>query len=313
MDHALTPNPLRGIGFKLMSVAVFMAMSSCVKALAADMPTGEVVFFRSAFAIPVILVWLWYRHELREGLSTDNPLGHVWRGLMGASAMGLGFLALGLLPLPEVVAIGYATPLLVTVFAAMFLGETIRLYRLGAVLIGLIGVVVMLYPRLSVLPGGAATSTETVGALAVLMASVFAALAVCFVRRLVQTESTSAIVFWFSVTCSVLALLTLPFGWDMPTPVQAGLLVASGLLGGVGQILVTSSYRLAPASLIAPFDYSSILLAMVVGWFVFGEAPTMVVLIGAAVVTGAGLFVIWREHRLGLERGGARKVMTPQG
>lgn len=310
---AQVPNPTRGILLKVASVAVFMAMSTCVKVAAEHVPPGEIVFFRSAFAIPVILGWLVWRGDLRAGLRTRNPLGHLWRGLVGVSAMALSFTALGLLPLPEVTAIGYAAPLLVTIFAAMFLGESIRAYRLGAVALGLAGVLIVLYPRLSLVAGGGTTAAEAVGAMAMLMAAVFMALAVVFVRKLVETESTSAIVFYFSLSSTVLALLTIPFGWVTPTPFEAALLVAAGLLGGFAQILLTSSYRHADAAVIAPFEYTSILLAMAIGYTLFGEVPTGPMLLGAALVTVAGLFIIWREGRLGLERGKARKIVTPQG
>ena len=100
----------------------------------------------------------------------------------------------------------------------------------------------------------------------------------------------------------------------VPTPREAALLVGAGLLGGVGQILLTESYRHAETGVIAPFEYVSMLLALVLGYFVFDEVPTPTMLIGAALIVAAGLFIIWRERRLGIERrAGARKVMTPQG
>jgi drug/metabolite transporter (DMT)-like permease len=313
MPEAVSTNPLRGILLKIASVAVFMAMVTCIKVISIRVPTGEAVFFRSFFAIPVILVWLWLRHDLKDGLKTANPMGHLWRGLVGGTAMALSFTALGLLPLPEVTAIGYASPLLVTIFAAMFLGETVRLYRLGAVMLGLVGVLIVLAPRFSTLSVEDATKLETVGAMAMLLAAVFMALAIIFVRKLVQTEETAAIVFYFSLTCTVLSLLTIPFGWVMPTVQEAALLVAAGLLGGFAQILLTTSYRHAETAVIAPFDYTSMLLALAIGYTLFAEVPTGPMLGGAALVVAAGLFIIWREHRLGLKRGRARRVMTPQG
>jgi drug/metabolite transporter (DMT)-like permease len=138
--------PLRGIALKLASVLVFIVMSSLIKTTAAHVPAGQAVFFRSAFAIPVIVAWLALRRELKTGFTVKAPIGHVWRGLMGTMAMGLGFAGLGYLPLPEVTAIGYAAPLLVVVFAAMFLGEEVRLFRLGAVALGLTGVLIVLAP-----------------------------------------------------------------------------------------------------------------------------------------------------------------------
>ena len=298
--------PLRGIVFKIMSVCMFMGMASLVKAASADVPPGQAVFFRSFFALPIILGWLAIRHELRNGWKTKNPLGHFWRGLVGTSAMGLGFTGLGLLPLPEVTAIGYAAPLLVVVFAAMFLNENVRAFRLSAVAMGMVGVLIVLSPRLSV--GASLNTSETLGAVVVLMGAVLAALAQVFVRKLVATESTAAIVFWFTMTSSVMALFTLPWGWVMPTWQVAAMLIMAGLLGGIGQIFLTSSYRYADASLVAPFDYTSMILALAIGYFIFDEVPTGTMLIGAGIVISAGVLIIWRERALGLQRAQQRKA-----
>jgi drug/metabolite transporter (DMT)-like permease len=304
--------PLRGIAFKLGSVMIFIVMASMIKATAAHVPAGQTVFFRSLFAIPVIVLWLAWRKELGTGLKARAPLGHVWRGIVGTSAMGMGFAGLGYLPLPEVTAIGYAAPLLTVIFAAMFLGEEVRVFRISAVALGLTGVLIVLAPRLSLDPGTTGTA-EAFGAMLVLGGAVFAALAQVFVRKLVMTEQTSAIVFWFSVTATVMSLITLPFGWVWPTPGEAALLVGAGILGGLGQILLTSSYREADASLVAPFDYASMLFALGIGYFVFSEVPTLPMLGGAALIVTAGILIIWRERQLGLERARQRKAMTPQG
>ncbi len=306
-------NPLRGIFLKVLSVSLFVAMATCVKSVADHIPPGEIVFFRSFFAIPVILIWLVSEHDLAHGLSTKNPMGHLWRGVIGTTAMVLGFTALGLLPLPEVTAIGYAAPLLTVIFAAMFLGEEVRLFRISAVVLGLIGVVVIVSPRLTVLSVEAANKTETIGAVLVLMGAVFAALAQVFVRKLVKTERTAPIVFYFSVTASVLSLVTISFGWVLPTPGEAGLMILAGILGGLGQILLTSSYRFADTSVIAPFEYASMLLALIIGYSLFDEVPTTATIIGAGLVICAGLIIIYRERQLGLHRAKQRKVMTPQG
>lgn len=299
--------PLRGIMFKVMAVCLFMFMASFIKAASVEVPPGQAVFFRSFFALPVILGWLAMRGELRSGWKTPNPVGHFWRGLLGTSAMGLGFTGLGLLPLPEVTAIGYAAPLLVVVFASMFLNEKVGVYRLSAVLVGMIGVLIVLSPRLSI---GAGLSTgETLGAVVVLMGAVFAALAQVFVRKLVQTEGTAAIVFWFSITSAALALCSLPWGWVMPSAGVAVMLILAGLLGGLGQIFLTSSYRYADASLVAPFDYASMILALIIGYFVFDEVPTGTMLLGAGIVILAGVLIIWRERVLGLQRAQQRKAM----
>ncbi|MGG7644680.1 DMT family transporter [Rhodovulum sp. YNF3179] len=306
-------HPVTGILLKLCSVTIFVIMASLIKATADAVPPGQAVFFRAFFALPVIVGWLALRGDLSHGLRTANPLGHLWRGLVGTSAMGLMFTGLGLLPLPEVTAIGYAAPLLVVIFAAMFLGERVRLFRLSAVALGLAGVLLVLSPRLTALGDDAVSLRETLGAVVVLGAAVCAALAQVFVRKLVRTEATAAIVFYFSVTAACLSLLTLPWGWAWPGWGPVALLVLAGLLGGTGQIFLTSAYRFADAGVIAPFDYASMLLALVIGYAVFDEVPTPTMLGGAALVITAGILIIWRERALGIRRGKARRGMTPQG
>jgi len=303
--------PLRGITFKIGSVCVFVAMAAIIKATAGQVPPGQAVFFRSLFAAPVILVWLMLRGEGLAVLRPRDPMGHLWRGLVGTTAMGLGFAGLGLLPLPEVTAIGYAAPLLTVVFAAMFLGEQVRLFRLSAVALGMVGVMIVLSPRLTLAAG--VSPVETLGAVVTLGGAVFVALAQVQVRKLVATEGTAAIVFWFSISAACLSLLSLPWGWTIPSPQTAGLLILAGFLGGLGQILLTSSYRFADASLVAPFEYTSMLLALGVGFFVFAETPSLTILAGAAIIIAAGVLIIWRERQLGIERARQRSAGTPGG
>jgi drug/metabolite transporter (DMT)-like permease len=195
----------------------------------------------------------------------------------------------------------------------MFLGEQVRIFRLTAVLIGLVGVMIVLAPRLTVMDIETASKLETVGAFAALLGAVFAALAQVFVRKLVQTEATAAIVFYFSATAALLSLATLPFGWVLPSAQEAGFLVTAGLLGGIAQILLTTSYRHAEVGVIAPFEYASMLFALAFGYALFDETPTAHMLTGAALIVAAGLFIIWRERQIGLKRARARSVMTPQG
>lgn len=305
-------SPFRGIALKLTSVFLFMVMASLVKAGSAEVPAGQAVFFRSFFALPIIVGWLAIRRELRSGFHVQSVTRHIWRGAIGVSAMGCGFAALALLPLPEVTAIGYAAPLLTVFFAAIMLGERVRLFRISAVVLGMVGVLVVLWPRLTASEGfGGDMAILGVGL--TLMSAVLRALAHIQIRRMVATETTSAIVFWFSMTSTVLSLVTLPFGWVVPTAGTAAMLILAGLLGGVAQILMTMSYRHGEAALLAPFDYASILFALVIGYFVFNEAPTVPMLVGSAIVVMAGVMIIWRERQLGLKRGKARAGLTPQG
>lgn len=310
MAQLLTSHrPGLAVALKCAAIFLFTAMSGIIKATAAEVPAGEAVFFRSFFAIPVILAWLVLRGELRQGLVTRNPGYHLLRGVVGTTAMGLTFAGLGLLPLPEVTAIGYAAPIFTLVLAALLLGETIRMVRISAVVIGLVGVLIMLWPRLG---GAGLEDGATLGAILVLVATICRSFVQIHIRRMVQTEHTAAIVFYFSLTASVLSLLTLPFGWVVPSAPTLGLLVLAGLGGGVAQILVTSSYRFAPASLLAPYDYASMIFAIVIGYVWFDEWPTLVMLAGAALVIAGNGLVIWRERQLGIERARARAVSDPK-
>ncbi|MEP1329467.1 DMT family transporter [Pseudophaeobacter sp.] len=312
MVKSLTSHrPMLAITLKVVAIGLFTGLSALIKEVSDVVPAGEAVFFRSFFAIPVIVVWLASRGELRHGLVTKKPMFHVWRGLVGTSAMAMTFMGLALLPLPEVTAIGYATPIFTLILAAVFLGERIRLVRISAVAIGLLGVLIMISPRL----GGGAGLTEgaTLGVLLVIGATVARGFVQIHIRRMVQSEHTAAIVFYFSLTASGLALLTLPFGWVMPDGKTLALLIGAGVVGGVAQILVTSSYRFAPASMLAPYDYVSMLFAIVIGYIWFAELPTLVMLSGALLVIAGNILVVWRESRLGLERGKAKSLTDPKG
>lgn len=306
-------SPLKGIALKLIAVMLFIVMSSLIKAVSDTVPPGQAVFFRSFFAIPVIFAWLALRGDLRTGLRVESRMGHFWRGVVGTTAMGLMFAGLGLLPLPEVTALGYTAPLLVVVFAAMFLDEKVGFFRIGAVALGLVGVLIVLAPRLTSISGPTVETAQAVGAVLVLMGATCAALAQIYIRKLVQTEQTSAIVFYFSLTSTLLSLLTVPFGWVIPGLTETVMLVLAGLLGGLAQIFLTSSFRFADASVIAPFDYASMLFAILIGYFVFSEVPTPQILLGATLIILAGIIIILRERQLGLRRERARAVKTPSG
>jgi drug/metabolite transporter (DMT)-like permease len=308
-----TRNPLIGIALKMLSVAIFVGMSTFIKA-SGQLPAGQIVFFRSFFAIFPILMFLAYQRQLRTALVTTRPLNHILRGVVGVSSMMLGFFALTRLPLPEAITLNYAQPLLVVVFSALFLSERIRVYRWSAVVVGLIGVFIISWPKLTLLdaPGGI-SNQEALGVAAALIAAGISAVALLLVRNLVRTEKTATIVLWFSLTASVVGLLTLPLGWQALSAEQAVLLVAAGFCGGIAQILMTEAYRHAEASTVAPFEYTSMILGIVVGYLAFGDLPTIHMLVGGAIVVAAGIFIIWRERQLGLKRGAARKVVPPQG
>jgi drug/metabolite transporter (DMT)-like permease len=314
--HLIAPGqhkggPWRGITLKIASVCFFVIMVTLLKATE-TIPAGELVFFRCFFALlPVAALLLW-RRQLRTALHTRNPVGHILRALVGAASMGLGFFALTKLPLPESTAIGYAAPLLIVVLSALLLKERVHFFRWTAVIVGLVGVLIILWPRLTILTSGEALSdAEAIGALAALGAAILTAFALLQVRLLTRTERTEAIVVYFFISASVLSLATIPLGWAMPTPEQAALLVGAGIAGGIGQLLMTSSYRYADMSIIAPFEYISLLLTLVIGFFIFGDVPTLSMIIGALIIVASGIAVILREHYLGLDRARVRQASTP--
>ena len=302
-------NILKGILFKLASALMFAIMSALVRFAGETVPVGQVVFFRSAFAIlPVVVIYAW-RRELVAAVRTTRLPGHVGRGLIGGIGMFFNFSALARLPLAEVTAIQFASPLMTVALAAIMLKERVRIYRWSAVVVGFIGVLVMLTPHLEVSNLARHSSAERIGAALALVSAFFNAGAVIQTRRLTDTETTSSIVLYFSVVCALTGLVTLPFGWKMPNGWELIALVGTGILGGLAHLLLTESYRYAPASMVAPFDYTAILWAFVLGYAMFGEIPTTMVFAGAAIVVGAGLYVLWRERQLGLQR--AREAEGP--
>ncbi len=309
--RAVAANPARGIALKIVSTLVFTTMSVCVKLVADRIPPGEIVFARSFFAlIPVIGMLLWQGH-LFNSLRTSKPWSHVGRGAIGIASMACGFTALGFLPLPEAMMIGYAAPLMVVALSAIMLGEVVRVYRWSATTVGFFGVIIILWPRLSVFSGGGLGNGAALGAAIALAGALFTAFASIFVRSMTRTEGTGSIVVYFSLIGAVLALLSLPFGWVLPDLHDAILLLAVGLLGGVGQLLMTTAYRHADAATVTSFEYVSMLWGVSFGYLVFAEIPGKSVIAGGAIVIAAGLFIIYRERQLGIERRRERKAVRP--
>lgn len=305
---------LVGIGLKLLSTLAFTFMSACVKLVGAAHPgdplyytVSQTVFFRSLFALIPVFLWLAWRGDLVTAFANARLVNHLRRGLFGTVGMFSGFTALILLPLADATAFSYAAPLFTVVLAAIILKETVRIYRWTAVGLGFVGVLVMLAPYL----GGAAAGgrQQAVGAAFGLLGAVCAGFATIETRKLTRTETTGAIVSFFMLITTTIALVASLAGlfdpthaWRLPNLYDGALLVLTGIMGGIGQITLTQSFRYADASLIAPFDYLSMVWAIAVGWFLFGELPAPVVIAGASIVVAAGIFVIWRERQLGLDR-----------
>lgn len=278
------------MGLKLLSVLGLAGMAACVKYLGAGVPPGQVVFFRGLVSMIVIAAVAWHSQGLGV-LKTRNWRAHASRSLVGSLSMFCWFISLTMIPLAQMTAISFTVPLFLTVLAMVFLNERIRWYRWSALAIGFGGVLIIVGPQFFVGQGNAA------GVGVALLAAVLAAFALMFLRRMSGHEHALTITFYFFLTSAVLALLTLPIDpWPLPSKEQWLLLLLVGLFGVLGQLAMTFSYRYAEASLIAPLEYLNMLVAITIGFYVFGEIPTVSTWIGAPLVIAAGGIILWREY-----------------
>ncbi|HEY8537339.1 MAG TPA: DMT family transporter [Steroidobacteraceae bacterium] len=283
--------PVLGIAFKLASVVVFAGMAASVKFLGKDIPTGQIIFVRGLLSMAVLALMAWATNSLHL-LKTRNWRSHALRSLSGTMSMFCLFTALTLIPLADVTAITFTSPMFLTVLAMLFLGERIHRFRWTALGIGFLGVLIMIGPHLSFTEG------SSLGVLVALGAAMFSAVAMVFLRSMSAGEHAITITFYFSLTFTICSALTALQGWPMPTPSQWLFIVLAGLFGVFGQLLMTFSYRYAEASTIAPLEYTSMIMAVILGYVFFDETPTLSIWIGAPLVVGAGLIILWREYRL---------------
>lgn len=282
------------IALKLAQALVFSLMYGAIK-LAGDVPIGEVVFFRGFFALLPLLVWTFFTVGPRAAIKTERPLVHVVRGAVGVAAMFTNFTALSLLPLVTVTAFGFMQPIFAVVLAAIMLKEHAGPWRWAAVLIGFAGVLLMMEPH-----GGLnalITLKLSKGVFYALAFTLLSAFIVVWIRQMSATERSEAIVFYFMSACAVAGLVVMTFDHVPLSWTQVFWLVSCGIFGGLGQVLMTYSYRYGEPSLLAPFDYTAMVWAMLLGWFVLGERPEAMVLLGAGVVIASGLLIAWREYR----------------
>ncbi|WLE00293.1 DMT family transporter [Agrobacterium leguminum] len=294
-------NPKTGILLKLTAMLAFTVMSACVKGLDGAIPVGQVVFCRGFFALIPLCLWFIASSE-RITVPAAKNIGSLLAGSSaGLGGMFFGFLALAYLPLVNVTVLSYTTPLFTIMLAALLLGEKVRIYRWSAVLTGFIGVFITLSPKLifDAASGPAQIdSVAMIGTALALTGALCAAFSSIAVRHLNSIEKPSRIVLIYTLTGVVAGLATLGFGWKMPDFHQFLLLAGGGLAGGIGQIAMTLSLRHAQASLLAPFDYTTMIWAIALGYLFMAEVPTGATIIGALTVIAAGLFAMWRENRL---------------
>lgn len=278
---------LRGIVLMCAAVLCFTVMDALIKHLAGRYPTLQLVFARNVFAlIPVIYPLM------KDGgfklLRTRRPVGHALRAVFGLISMCCFFYAYGQLELATVIAIGFSAPLFMTALSVPMLGEPVGWRRWTAVLVGFVGVLIMTRPGVGML--------EASALVAVLGAFLYA-LVVVVIRKLGATEHPATIVLYFTFTSAMVSGAAMPFLWVTPTLADWPFLVGIGLLGGIAQLTMTRAFMQAPVAVIAPFEYSSMLWAVTLGYFFWGEVPDRWVWVGTVIVVGSGLYILYRETR----------------
>ncbi|MEQ9333139.1 MAG: DMT family transporter [Thalassobaculum sp.] len=281
------PGNLRGALWIVLASILFTVMSAMVKTVGSRLDSFEIGFFRCAFGLLTIVPFM-----LRVGpdsLRTDRPFLHLWRGLLGTTAMFCGFYSITHLPLADATAIGFASTLFMIVLAVLFLGETVRWRRWTATAVGFLGVLVM------VGPGGHGPSPAMAAAL-------FGALCVATVsvviKKLSQTESPLSILFSFGIVSTAASAGPAILVWQTPTFGELALLVLIGVIGTVAQNCGIRGFRAGEATAVAPFDYSRLVFAGLLGFLLFGDVPSPQTLMGAGLIVASTLYIARREAAL---------------
>lgn len=269
--------------------ACFVGMDSCVKLLAGRLPVLQTTFVIALIAPLPSLLWA-LRHGGLARLRTRRPLLQIGRGaLMLAGTLGF-FVAVSHMPLADAYALIFTMPLMITVLSVPLLGERVDPARWGAILLGLLGVLIMLRP------GGGLIGPA---AFAALGGALCYALVNLIVRRAGASETAEAFVVWGNLTMAAGAALLQPWLWTPPALADLPILALGGLLGGSAFLLVALAFQKAPAAVAAPFQYTQMIWGVLLGLVLFGDRPDPVVLLGGAIVIAAGLFVLHRETRRG--------------
>jgi len=282
-----------GILLRIGATFFFTVMVVFVKLLADAVPVGQVVFFRSFVALlPLVLFLMWTR-DFPSGLRTKRPFGHVLRCAMGCIALFASFASLKYLPLAHASIIGYLAPIMAVVLARWFLAETVTGLRWFAVVLGFLGIVVLIAPSLT------ATQLDEIyliGVALALMMAVFTAAAKIQIRSLALTENAGAIAFYFAFTCSIAGAFTVFWGWVMPTILQLAYLCGAGLAGGVAHIMMTLALQHTEVSELAPFEYLSLIFAVIADFLLFSIVPEAAFYLSTFLILGAMWLIAFKDN-----------------
>ncbi len=291
--------PLQGAVYMIAAAFLFATMNGAIRLLgdgvasegAGGMHPFQIAFFRNLFALSFMLPWL--ARNGRAGLRTERLKTHLWRAVIGLSAMLCWFSAVAYLPLAEAVALNFTVPFFATAGAALILGEVVRARRWTATAIGFLGVLIIVRP-------GFAEITPLM-ALPVIAAG-FMAVSVLFVKSLSRTEAPVTIVLYMNLLLTPLSLGPALFVWRSPTLAELGLGAVIGACAVTAHIFFTRAFARCDASAIMPFDYSRLPFVAAIGYLLFDEVPDAWTWVGAAVIAGAAIYIAQREARVARER-----------
>jgi drug/metabolite transporter (DMT)-like permease len=302
-DEPAGERPLAGVALRLLTALLLAIMFALVKlASTRGVNVVESLFYRQCGSALCATGFVALGPGFRT-LRTKRVWAHVGRMALGVAAMGLNFIAFILLPLAEATTIGFSVPIFAVILAAVMLGEQTGRWRWGAVAAGFAGVLLIVQPGSGDVP--------LLGASIALAAALLTASVTIVIRRLGKTERATTTVFWFAASSLVplgLAMLFFARAHEGGTWV---ILAGLALAGGLAQLTLTGALRLAPVALVMPMDYTSLLWAVLLGAWIFGEVPSPWTWVGAPVIIASGLVIVWREQRLRRRAALAAEAATP--
>ena len=279
--------PLAGIAMMLIGIASFAVMDAAIKWLTASYPVAQVVALRSWFGLPFLFLL-----AIREGglpaLGSRRPGVHLLRYLLVLGLSFTFFWALSELKLVDAIAIAFAAPIFITALSVPLLREAVGLRRWLAICAGFVGVLIMLRPGLGVFQWAA---------LSALAGALFYALLMITTRAYKATESSAALMFYPQLGMSITGIGLVIFYWVPPSLVDLGLFAFAGVFGSIGVLCLTHAFRMAPVAAVAPFEYTALIWATLLGYLLWDELPDGITLLGSAFVIGSGLYIIFREAR----------------
>ncbi len=278
-----------GISLRIGATLFFTIMVLFIKLIADAIPTGQIVFYRSAFALIPLVLFLYLTREFPSGLRTKHPKGHIYRCVLGCLAMFASFASLKYLPISHATVIGFLAPVLTVLLARMVLKEQVTSARWIGITIGFVGMLVLILPNVS---GVEADRPYFTGVVLGLLMAILTAGAKIQIRSLAKTENAGAIAFYFALTCTVAGLATLPMGWVTPNYEQLLLLVGCGVAGGVAHIMMTLSYQYSEVSKLATFEYLALAFAVIADFVFFAIIPELNFYLSSALIIAATVVVL---------------------